>query len=32
MEKIEVVRVDVRITAMHLSFKTGRATFAASGS
>jgi len=26
------VRVDVRITAMHLSFKTGRATFAASGS
>jgi hypothetical protein len=26
------VRVDVRITAMHLSFRTGRATFAASGS
>ena len=27
-----LVRVDVRITAAHLSFKTGRATFAASGS
>jgi hypothetical protein len=27
-----LVRVDVRITAMHLSFKTGRATFTASGS
>ena len=27
-----VVRVDVRIAAMHLSFRTGRAPFGASGS